>query len=181
MRRPARSRRNHRRRWLSLLLALPFMLGIGHRGVDLVVNGTDHGFGVSAGVLDVDDNPGSGTVVTPVTDDPAIAAPLPGRPGVEPWSTAESRLRIEVVSALTGTANVAVSGTFAAGSWGPRDFDGIPLPVAYEVVLGRGTTGLEVTASARTPEAMIQCRVYAGADLVAVATGRGEAVCTIGE
>ncbi len=155
------------------------MLGIGHRGGELVVNGADHGFGVSAGVPD--DNPGSGTVVTPVTDDPAIAAPLPGRPGVEPWSTAESRLRIEVVSALTGTANVAVSGTFAAGSWGPRDFSGTPLPVAYDVVLGGGTTGLEVTATARTTEATIQCRIYAGADLVAVATGREKAVCTLGE
>ena len=142
-RRAGRSRWNHPRRWLPLLLALPFMLGIGHRGGELVVNGADHGFGVSAGVLD--DNPGSGTVVTPVTDGPAIAAPLPGRPGVEPWSTAESRLRIEVVSTLTGTANVAVSGTFAAGSWGPRDFSGTPLPVAYDVVLGGGTTGLEVT------------------------------------
>ncbi len=122
----------------------------------------------------------AGVWVEPETDTTALKSALTGKPKVVPVPVGATALRVEVVSvpradAVPDTVEVNVDTT-------ANDFsiDSTPggLPYASTVHLDERPTRLEVSASDLSGTVQLQCRVYAGSQLVAFSTGASTVTCT---
>ncbi len=119
-------------------------------------------------------------MVSVVSDGPPIAARIDSSPAVLPWMSTATPLRVEVVSDGTTPADVLVQvfndpGTSQGGD--PiTTFPGAIGSSAYEVTTDRFTAQVEVIATGKRGDT-IQCRIYSGTDLVAIATAQGAVDC----
>ncbi|MEO7753064.1 MAG: hypothetical protein ABIS35_06585 [Terracoccus sp.] len=133
-----------------------------------------------AGPVDMHDQPDGPHVVTLVTDGPPIAPRLVPSPPLLPWRSTATPLRVEVVSDGPAPADVVVQvfndpGTSPGGD--PLEiFPGAIGSSSYVVTTDRFTAQVEVIATGERGDT-IQCRIYSGTDLVAIATAQGAADC----
>ncbi len=125
------------------------------------------------------DQPDGPHVVTLVTDGPPIAPRLVPPPPVIPWRSTATPLRVKVVSDGTTPADVAVQVFNDPGTSQGDPIETFPGEIgssAYEVPTDRFTAQVEVIATGERGDT-IQCRIYSGTDLVAIATAQGAADC----
>lgn len=99
-----------------------------------------------------------------VADDAAVSLAPPGT----------THFRLEVVG---GDPKATIEVTTAQGATAVEPDR--PLPRAWQLTRSDPADELTVTVSDGSVRGQVQCRVYVGSDLVAVATGNGRVSCTV--
>ena len=121
-----------------------------------------------------------GVWVEPETGTTAVKSALSGTPKITPVPADTTSLRVEVVSVPRADAVSLPADVIVDTSANDFSIGSTPggLPYAATVHLDARPTRLEVSATDLSGTVQLQCRVYAGSQLVAFSTGASTVTCT---
>lgn len=182
---PAPAARRRRPAWLRYAAVIGILIVMGQAnggGVDVTVdagNGyAEQQWGVGRADPWADDAPDPATAGwTSTVQDPSIATePIPQDSPVSPVPLDPTVLRVEVVSATAQPVSLTISTSSGLHEESPE-----MTPLVKEVHLGSGTRSVDVAVSRTSGTSdLLQCRVYAGAALVAIHTlDTGAVTCNL--
>ena len=159
---------------LAGLVLVPLLLGFFSTGSN---DHRRHHMGMGPGVgrhLDDDRADAARKVqVERLQDTTSVAAVLPGTPKVVPVPADAQAVRVEVVGQPGVTVYVEA---FASGV--PLGRESGEMPYAADVRMAERPMTLRLTATDRSEPGELQCRVYAGDQLVAVSTATSTVTCS---
>lgn len=170
--RPEPATRRRRPAWLPYAAVIGVFVVMGNAGGHDVV--VDAGSGSSEQVWggsadpwgEQAPDPSTAGWVTTVEDPSLTTDPLPLDSPVSPVPPDTTVLRVEIVSTSAQDLSLTVS-----TSSGLREESSERTPLAKEIHLGSATSSVSVAASSTDGSGdVLQCRVYAGTDLVAIHT-----------
>ena len=182
---PARGVRSRRRPgWLPYAAVLGVFLVIGNTAghspdptVEAGSSFSEQWDGPSGGWGDQPPDPATAGWITTVDDPRMTSAPLSMDSAVSPVPPDTSVLRVEVVS----DSPQPISLTLSTSSGLVGDDPATATPLVKEIHLGPATSSINVSASKATETGeVLQCRIYAGTQLVAIHTlDTGSVTCDL--